>query len=213
MVRLFEYEGKRILREAGIPVPDGDLATTPEKATEIAQKIGTPVVVKAQVLTTGRFRAGGIRFSENPEETWQNAKDWAQRGDKQYNYEKRQWEVLPGVRPEPVVIDNTPKRGYKLVGAESRGEGGRAWKVVSPEGHLVDLREDVFMPILLTRGLNKQGIINARLQWCVNGSQIRLEEVGSDNYKHYLSYAFFTYEKSVASLGSLSHFFFGNFPP
>ena len=59
--------------------------------------------------------------------------------------------------------------------------------VLSPEGYLVDLREDVFLPILLTRGLAADGIIDAEFQWCQKGSQIRLEEVGSDAHKRYLS--------------------------
>lgn len=80
---------------------------------------------------------------------------------------------------------NTPKDGYRVVSAEQRGEGGRAWKVISPEGYLVDLREDVFLPILLREGLPKTGMIPAKLQWCQSGSQLRLEEVGSEQHKLY----------------------------
>ena len=87
---------------------------------------------------------------------------------------------------KPVVLPNEPKRGYRLVGAESRGEGGRAWKVVTPEGYLVDMREDVFMPILLDRGLPADGLIDAEFQWCMAGSQLRLEEVGSEAHSAYM---------------------------
>jgi len=84
-----------------------------------------------------------------------------------------------------VEVENTPKKGYRIVDAEQRGEGGRAWKVVSPEGYLVDLREDVFLPILLAKGLPKSGIIPASFQWCQNGSQLRLEQVGSKAHALY----------------------------
>jgi hypothetical protein len=103
--------------------------------------------------------------------TWDTAKYWTRSAE------------------EPVVLDNTPKGGYTIIGAEQRGEGGRAWKVLSPEGYLVDLREDVFMPILLTQGLPRSRVIRAKFQWCVNGSQLRLEKVGSDQWKKYLPYA------------------------
>lgn len=84
-----------------------------------------------------------------------------------------------------ITLDNTPKGGYKVVGAEQRGEGGKAWKVLSPEGYLVDMREDVFMPILLDRGLAPDGTIDAKFQWCQDKAQLRLEEVGSEQHKQY----------------------------
>lgn len=68
MVRLYEYQGKRLLKNVGIPVPEGDVASTAQEAMEITKKIGKPVVVKAQVWVTGRLKAGGIRFAENHDE-------------------------------------------------------------------------------------------------------------------------------------------------
>lgn len=66
MVKLYEYQGKSLLKSVGIPVPEGYVASTPHEAMKVAEKIGKPVVVKAQVLTTGRFKAGGIRFASSP---------------------------------------------------------------------------------------------------------------------------------------------------
>ena len=60
---LYEYQGKQLFRESGIPVSDGRLATTPEEAGEAAAELGAPVVVKAQVLTGGRGKAGGIKLA------------------------------------------------------------------------------------------------------------------------------------------------------
>jgi len=67
MARLYEYQGKEILKKAGITVPKGKCVISPEEARTAAQEIGKPVVVKAQVWTTGRFKAGGIKFANNPE--------------------------------------------------------------------------------------------------------------------------------------------------
>jgi succinyl-CoA synthetase beta subunit len=56
------------LRESGIPVPEGDVATSPAEVHEIAQKIGKPVVLKIQLWATGRAGLGGIQLADNPEE-------------------------------------------------------------------------------------------------------------------------------------------------
>ncbi len=68
MARLYEYQGKQLLKAAGLDIPEGAVAETPDQAREIAARLGRPVVVKAQVWTTGRFKAGGIRFAETPSE-------------------------------------------------------------------------------------------------------------------------------------------------
>jgi succinyl-CoA synthetase beta subunit len=56
------------LRARGIPIPPGEVARTPEEARLIAQQIGKPVVVKAQVLTGGRGKAGGVKLAQTPNE-------------------------------------------------------------------------------------------------------------------------------------------------
>ncbi|MCI0500080.1 MAG: acetate--CoA ligase family protein, partial [Planctomycetales bacterium] len=66
--RLYEYQGKQLLKEAGLTVPRGDVASSPEQAFEIARQIGGPVAIKSQVWTTGRFKAGGIKFANTPED-------------------------------------------------------------------------------------------------------------------------------------------------
>jgi succinyl-CoA synthetase beta subunit len=66
-LKLQEYMGKDLLRGAGVPVPSGAVAETPEQAEEIARGMG-PVAVKAQVLVGGRGKAGGIKLANTPEE-------------------------------------------------------------------------------------------------------------------------------------------------
>jgi len=72
-LKLFEYEAKAIFKRYDIPTPNGDLATNPAEARDIAIKINAPVAVKAQVLVAGRAKAGGILFANSPEEAEKSA--------------------------------------------------------------------------------------------------------------------------------------------
>jgi succinyl-CoA synthetase beta subunit len=67
-VKLQEYQAKRLFGKFGIPVPVGDVATTPAEAVTIAEKLGLPVVVKAQVLVGGRGKAGGVKLARTIED-------------------------------------------------------------------------------------------------------------------------------------------------
>jgi succinyl-CoA synthetase beta subunit len=67
-MRFFEYEAREIVKRAGIPVTDFGFATTALEAHEIAARIGEPVVIKSQVLTGGRMKAGGVQFADTPDE-------------------------------------------------------------------------------------------------------------------------------------------------
>src|SRR3954469_16424377 len=72
---LYEYQGKQLFSKFGIPVSEGRVATTPEDARRAAEELGGPVVVKAQVLTGGRGKAGGVKLADNPDDAEQKAKD------------------------------------------------------------------------------------------------------------------------------------------
>jgi succinyl-CoA synthetase beta subunit len=65
-VDLFEYQAKQLFAEHGVPVPSGRTATTPEQARLIAAELGAKVVVKAQVKTGGRGKAGGVKVAAGP---------------------------------------------------------------------------------------------------------------------------------------------------
>jgi len=67
-VNIHEYQAKEIFRKYGIPIPPGEVATTPEEAESIARKFGTTVVVKAQVHAGGRGKAGGVKLAKTPSE-------------------------------------------------------------------------------------------------------------------------------------------------
>ena len=65
---LFEYQGKQLFARYGIPVSDGEVAETVDDAVAIADRVGYPVVVKAQVQVGGRGKAGGVKLATNTDE-------------------------------------------------------------------------------------------------------------------------------------------------
>jgi succinyl-CoA synthetase beta subunit len=67
-VNLHEYQARVLLKAAGIPVPDGDVATTPAEVEAIAKRLGGRVVVKAQVHAGGRGKAGGVKLAKDAAE-------------------------------------------------------------------------------------------------------------------------------------------------
>jgi len=67
-MRFFEYESRRIVELSGIPVTEYGFCTTAPEAKAAAERIGGPVVIKSQVLTGGRMKAGGVKFADTPEE-------------------------------------------------------------------------------------------------------------------------------------------------
>jgi succinyl-CoA synthetase beta subunit len=72
---LYEYQGKQVFERFGIPVSEGRLVTTPAEARSAADEIGGQVVVKAQVLTGGRGKAGGVKLAEGPADAELKAKE------------------------------------------------------------------------------------------------------------------------------------------
>jgi succinyl-CoA synthetase beta subunit len=65
---LLEYQGKQLFARHGVPVPDGEVASTVDEAVAAAEKVGFPCVIKAQVQIGGRGKAGGIKIAEDPDE-------------------------------------------------------------------------------------------------------------------------------------------------
>jgi len=67
-VNIHEYQAKELLRNEGVPIPPGDVATTADEAERIARQYGGTVVVKAQVHAGGRGKAGGVKLAKSPQE-------------------------------------------------------------------------------------------------------------------------------------------------
>src|SRR4051794_188684 len=74
-VDLYEYQGKELFKRFGIPVSEGRLAATPDEARAAAEELGGQVVVKAQVLTGGRGKAGGVKLAEGADDAEAKARD------------------------------------------------------------------------------------------------------------------------------------------
>jgi succinyl-CoA synthetase beta subunit/citryl-CoA synthetase large subunit len=116
-VRFFEYEAREVVKRAGIPVTDFGFTTDPAEARAIAERIGGETVIKSQVLTGGRMKAGGVKFATSPDEAAAHAADILQleinghlpRGVlvdprakvKQEHYAGVVWD---GTRKQPVLI-------------------------------------------------------------------------------------------------------------
>jgi succinyl-CoA synthetase beta subunit len=67
-MRFYEYESRQIVQRCGIPVSPHGFATTPAEARDVATEIGGPTVIKSQVLTGGRMKAGGVQFADTPDD-------------------------------------------------------------------------------------------------------------------------------------------------
>jgi succinyl-CoA synthetase beta subunit len=72
-VNLHEYQARTLLRAAGVPMPDGDVASSPAEAESIAARLGGAVVIKAQVHVGGRGKAGGVKLAKTASEASEHA--------------------------------------------------------------------------------------------------------------------------------------------
>src|SRR3954454_16375207 len=74
-MRFYEFEARKIVELAGIPVTRYGFCTSAEQARQAAEEIGGPVVIKSQVLTGGRMKAGGVKFADTPEQAAAHAEE------------------------------------------------------------------------------------------------------------------------------------------
>jgi succinyl-CoA synthetase beta subunit len=74
-MRFYEFESRRMVERAGIPVTEYGFCKTAAEAREAAQRIGGPTVIKSQVLTGGRMKAGGVKFADTPDQAEANARE------------------------------------------------------------------------------------------------------------------------------------------
>src|SRR5213596_4192823 len=74
-MRFYEYESRKIVERAGIPVTSYGFCTSADEARKVAEEIGGPVVIKSQVLTGGRMKAGGVKFADSPQEASGHAEE------------------------------------------------------------------------------------------------------------------------------------------
>jgi succinyl-CoA synthetase beta subunit len=74
-MKLHEFQAKEMLAKYGVPINEGHVAYTPEEALEIARRIGSPVMIKAQVMMGGRGKAGGVKYSKDADAARENAQN------------------------------------------------------------------------------------------------------------------------------------------
>ena len=112
MARLYEYQGKKLLSDTGIRVPESEVVSTPKEARDFAERLGMPVVLKIQVWVTGRAGLGGIEFADSPEEAEKKARKLLGKKVKNYRVEKILVEEKLTIRSEyfaGIVIDDAQK--------------------------------------------------------------------------------------------------------
>ncbi len=127
-MNLHEYQARALLKAAGVPMPDGDVATTPDEAETLARAMGGAVVIKAQVHTGGRGKAGGVKLAENAAEARAAA-------------EKILGMTIKGLTVNKVLVAPAAKiTSESYVGVIVDRESQRPVIMVSPEGG-VDIEE------------------------------------------------------------------------
>ena len=117
MPYLDEYQGKQLLKEYGIKIPEGEIAITPEEAFETFERLNRAVVLKAQVLTGGRGLAGGIKFSATADGVRKKAAQLLQMKIKGQPVEKLLVEERLNIKKEfylSIILDRTTKKPVLL---------------------------------------------------------------------------------------------------
>lgn len=134
-MRLYEYEGKELFAKFKIPIPKGKLARTPEEVEAIVSELKGPAVLKSQVLTGGRGKAGGIKMANSPAEAKNAAQQLLDLKIKGFPVEKILVEPKLDIKKEFYIGVTIDRANYKLVVIAS-GEGGMDIETVaekSPE--------------------------------------------------------------------------------
>ena len=122
-MRLYEYEGKALFKKFGIPVLESRLAENPDEVFEAFKELGGPVVLKSQVLTGGRGKAGGIKVADGPNEARTVATELFRLKIKGYPVDKILLEPKLNIEKEFYIGVTIDRANYKLVVIAS-GEGG-----------------------------------------------------------------------------------------
>ncbi len=123
MLKLLEYEAKKVFKKYGIPTPEGRMVTTPEEAAEYTASIGKPVVIKVQLPVGGRGKAGGVKFADTPMEAEKVAQELLGVTIKDLRVEKLYVEEKMEIVSE-VYLGVTVDRNRKKMVILASSEGG-----------------------------------------------------------------------------------------
>jgi succinyl-CoA synthetase beta subunit len=117
-VNIHEYQAKELFRRAGIPIPPGRVATTPDEAAAIAREYGGTVVVKAQVHAGGRGKAGGVKLAKTADEARAHASNILGMQIKGLTVEKVLVTPAADIATEAytgIIVDRASKRAVFMV--------------------------------------------------------------------------------------------------
>lgn len=146
MARLFEYQSKELLQQAGIKIPRGRIASTPEEAAQIAEELGGQVVLKIQAWVTGRSALGGVRFATSSQEAYRLASELLGLKIKNFVVDKILVEEKIDIAQElfsGIVIDDALKKPVLIFSSV----GGRGIEEIAQEHpekiirHEIDVRK------------------------------------------------------------------------
>lgn len=114
-MRLYEHEGKDLFSKYKIPVPQGRLAKSAEEVFELAGEFNKPIVLKSQVLTGGRGKAGGVKFASDPQESKTEAQKLLNLKVKGFQVEKILMEEKLEIVKELYLGITLDRANYKIV--------------------------------------------------------------------------------------------------
>jgi len=114
-LRLYEYEAKKLFSKFAIPITAGEVVETKEQARTFAQKLGKPVVLKAQILFGGRGKAGGVKFAHSPHEAEEKAGELLATKIKGFPVEKILMDEKLEIEKEFYLGITLDRVNYKLV--------------------------------------------------------------------------------------------------
>ena len=152
-MKLQEYQSKRLFARYGVPIPRGDVATTPEEARHIAGRLGSRVVIKSQVLVGGRGKAGGIRLASSPDEAEEIADQILGMNIKGLTVKKVLIDEAADIDTEiylGIVIDRAQRRPVMMASAEGGVEIEEVARV-TPE-RIVKVAIDPFLGLQTFQG-------------------------------------------------------------
>jgi len=114
-MRLYEHEGKDLFSKYGIPVPQRRLAESADEVRELAGEFDKPMVLKSQVLTGGRGKAGGVKFASNPKQAKSEAEKLFKLKVKGFRVEKVLVEEKLGIEKELYLGITLDRANYRIV--------------------------------------------------------------------------------------------------
>ncbi len=180
MARLHEYQGKALLKQAKIAVPQGGVATTPDEAHTIAEELGKPVMVKAQAWVTGRDKLGGIKKAATPKEAAAAAQDMLGMKVKGFTVEQVLIEEQLDITREfyaGVIVDD--REQAPLVMFSSVGGTGIEEIAAENPGQVASAHVDIEFGLqdYQARNLVRKTGIDGRLQLDLGGLLVQLYQV------------------------------------